>query len=191
MNTASSGDVTGLLLQWNQGKEEARERLIPLVYRELRKLANQSLKSERSEHTLQPTALVHEAYQKLVDQRRVRWRNRAHFFAVAAGLMRRILVDHARRHRAQRRGGDAQRLSISEDLVGAADSRPEVDLIALDDALLELATLDPGQARIVELRFFGGLSAEETAEAVGVSRATVQREWAMARAWLHGRLSAA
>ena len=189
MATPSTGDVTGLLLEWNQGSEEARERLIPLVYRELRRLAGRSLRSERGDHTLQATALVHEAYLKLVDQRRVRWQNRAHFFAVAAGLMRRILVDHARRHGALRRGGDAQKLPLAEEVVGAP-AQSDIDLISLDAALTALAALDSDQARIVELRFFGGLSVEETAEAMAVSRATVNREWSMARAWLHRRLTA-
>lgn len=185
--TPASGDVTGLLLQWNEGSQEARERLIALVYQELRRLAARALRSERSDHTLQPTALVHEAYLKLVDQRKVQWRNRAHFFAVAAGLMRRILVDHARRHRAARRGGTAPKMSIAEDAV-AAPGGPDVDLIALDVALTELHAFDPDQSRVVELRFFGGLTVEETAEAVGASRATVQRDWSMARAWLRERL---
>jgi RNA polymerase sigma factor (TIGR02999 family) len=184
---ADPGDVTGLLLQWNEGKEEALEQLVPLVYRELRKLAARSLRSERRGHTLQPTALVHEAYQKLIDPGRIRWQNRAHFFAVAAGIMRRILVDHARRRAALRRGGGAEKLPIAEDLEVAA--APAVDLIAVDDALNELESFDPRQARIVELRFFAGLTEAETAKAVGVSRATVQREWALARAWLYRRLA--
>src|SRR5712691_2281100 len=174
MSTAPSGDVTRLLLRWNEGTPEVREQLIALVYRELRRLAARSLKSERSGHTLQPTALVHEAYKKLIDLRRVRWQNRAHFFAVAATLMRRILVDHARRRAVVRRARDAQRLSIAETARGAA--LPTVDVIALDEALTELAGLDPDQARIIELRFFAGLTVAETAKAVGVSRATVLRE---------------
>jgi len=189
MSTASSGDVTGLLLRWNEGNPEAREQLIPLVYEELRRLAGRAMKSERGEITLQPTALVHEAYQKLIDQRRVRWQNRAHFFAVAATLMRRILVDHARRHGVLRRAGEAEMLSIT-DAASGPNRKPVIDLIALDRTLGELARLDPDQARIVELRFFGGLTAVETAEAMGLSRATVQREWAMARAWLHHQLEA-
>ncbi len=189
MSTASSGDVTGLLLRWNEGNPEARAQLIPLVYRELRRLAGRAMKSERGDQTLQPTALVHEAYQKLIDQRRVRWQNRAHFFGVAATLMRRILVDHARRRDAHRRAGEAERLLIT-DAASGPSWEPDIDLIALDQALSELARLDPDQARIVELRFFGGLTAVETAEAVGISRATVHREWAMARAWLHHQLEA-
>jgi RNA polymerase sigma factor (TIGR02999 family) len=188
MATPSGGDVTGLLLQLSQGRREAREELIPLVYEELRSMAGRSLGSERIDHTLQPTALVHEVYEKLIDQTRVEWQNRAHFFSVAAGLMRRILVDHARKHKALRRGGGADKVPLSEDIAGAD---PDIDVIALDQALIELAALDPEQARIVELRFFSGLTVEETAEAVGASRATVNRDWAMARAWLHQRLTAA
>jgi RNA polymerase sigma factor (TIGR02999 family) len=181
------GEVTRLLLQWNEGKKEALEELLPLVYRELRKLAARSLRSERLGHTLQPTALVHEAYQKLIGPGKIQWQNRAHFFAVAAGIMRRILVDHARRHAALRRGGGAKRLPIAEGL--AAGVAPDADLIAVDDALTELESFDPRQARIVELRFFAGLTEAETAEALRVSRATIQREWALARAWLHRRLA--
>jgi RNA polymerase sigma factor (TIGR02999 family) len=183
-----TSNVTGLLLRWNQGVEEAREQLIPLVYSELRKLAARSLRGERAGHTLQPTALVHEAYQKLIDQRSVEWQNRAHFYGVAAGLMRRILVDHARRRNARRRGGGAEKVPDVEDAAGAVGPR-DVDLVALDHALLELASFDPQQARIVELRYFGGLSLEETAEAAGISRATVHREWTLARAWLRQRLT--
>ena len=190
MTSPSDGDVTGLLLQWSEGRPEAREKLIPLVYRELRALANRSLRAERSDHTLQPTALVHEAYEKLVDQRSVHWQGRAHFFAVAAALMRRILLDHARRRLALRRGGGPQRVQIDEELVAGSGAAANVDIIALDDALTALAELDAGQARIVELRFFAGLSLEETAEVVESSRATVHREWSMARAWLHRRLTA-
>jgi RNA polymerase sigma factor (TIGR02999 family) len=189
MYNASAGDLTGLLLQWNQGDPEARERLVPLVYKELRSLAGRALKSEGHDHTLQPTALVHETYQKLIDQRRVRWQNRAHFFAVAATLMRRILVDHARRRAAFRRAQVAMKLLITDTAAGGA-SGPNVDLIALDEALTELGAFDPRQARIVELRYFAGLGLAETAETVGVSRATVKREWVIARAWLRDRLAA-
>jgi len=184
----SSGDVTALLLDWNLGNKAARDRLITRVYQELRRIASRSMRAERSEHTLQPTALVHETYKKLIDQTRVQWRNRAHFFAVAAGLMRRVLVDHARRRGRLRRGGGVPALSIVDEVEPAAEERP-VDLIALDAALTELSQLDPDQARIVELRFFAGLNLEETAEAVGSSRATVHRDWTMARAWLHRRLA--
>jgi RNA polymerase sigma factor (TIGR02999 family) len=181
-------DVTGLLLAVTQGEPQAREQLIPLVYAQLHELAEQSLKKERPGHTLQPTALVHELYQRLVDQERVQWRNRAHFFAVAALLMRRILVDHARRTAAQRRGGDVQRVPLDDELQ-APQAAPDIDVLALDEALEELSALDPDQSKIVELRFFGGLSVEETAEATGVSRATVMRDWAMARAWLRRKLA--
>jgi RNA polymerase sigma factor (TIGR02999 family) len=186
VTAAEPGDVTGLLLEWSAGSEAARSKLVPLVYRELRRRARHALGSERSDHTLQPTALVHETYQRLVDQRRVQWQNRAHFFAVAAGLMRRILVDHARRRAALRRGGGARRIALSE--ADAPAVAAEVEVLAVDEALAQLAALDPDQARIVELRFFGGLTVEETAEVVGVSRATVHRDWAMARAWLRQRL---
>jgi RNA polymerase sigma factor (TIGR02999 family) len=180
-------DVTGLLLQWSLGSEAARDQLLPLLYRELRGIAARSMRSERPDHTLQPTALVHETWFKLIDQQRVQWRNRAHFFGVAAALMRRILVDHARKRGAQRRGGGADKLSLE----GVPGAEPQgVDVLALDSALEELSRLDEKQARIVELRFFGGLSAEETAEAVGLSRATVYREWDLAKAWLHRRLTA-
>jgi RNA polymerase sigma factor (TIGR02999 family) len=188
MSTASSGDVTALLLRWNDQKPETRDQLVRFVYNDLRKLAARVLSSERTDHTLQPTALVHETYQKLIDQRRARWQNRAQFFAVAAMLVRRILVDHARLHRALRRGGHAGKLSIAEATSDTIDP-PDVDLVALDEALTELAMLDADQARIVELRFFAGLSVPETAEALGISRATVHRDWATARAWLHQRLT--
>ena len=175
-------DVTQILQEVSGGDRGAPARLMPLVYDELRRLADHYLRRERPDHTLQPTALVHEAYLHLIDQRRVDWQNRAHFFGVAAQLMRRILVDHARRHRASKRGGFQQKLTLDE----AVDySQPrDVDLIALDDALDALAQLDARQSRIVELRFFGGLTIEETAEALSVSPATVKAEWKMAKAWL-------
>ena len=179
-------DLTQLLLDWERNNEEAQKRLLVLVYAELRRLANHQLKGERLGHTLQPTALVHEAYLRLVDQTRVRWRNRAHFFAIASQMMRRTLVDHARKHKSQKRGGLATRLSIDEarDLPDSAD----VDIVGLDEALEELAELDPRQARVVELRFFGGLSVEEITEVLGVSKATVKRDWATAKAWLFHQL---
>ena len=188
MGSAHEADVTGLLLDLSNGFAGAREQLIPLVYEELRRMAARSFQAERSDHTLQPTALVHEVYSRLVDQQRVEWKSRAHFFGVAATLMRRVLVDHARKHRALRRGGGLDKLEL-EGAAEAGVKGPDVDIIALDDALNELAALDPEQARIVELRFFSGLSVEETAEAVGRSRATVHRDWAMARAFLHQRLT--
>ena len=179
--------VTQLLVDWSQGDQAALNKLMPLVYSELRRLARNHLRRERLDHTLQPTALVNEAYLKLADQRRVRWQNRAQFFGVAAQLMRRILVDHAREHQAAKRGGaDQQRLSITS-AEGLA-KQPGVDLLALNEALDELATTDPQQSRIVELKFFGGLSVEEIAEVLGISHATVGRDWKMARAWLRLKL---
>ena len=189
MGEPSPPDVTRLLLDWSRGDRTALDRLMPLVYDELRALAARSLRSERSAHTLQGTALVHEAYLKLVDQRQVRWQDRAHFFAVAAQVMRRILVDHARRHGAAKRGGGVAALAL-EDVALAAAPGPTVDWVALDRALDRLATLDSRQARIVELRFFGGLTIEETAEVLRVSPATVKNEWSLARAWLHRELQA-
>lgn len=179
--------ITVLLQAWSKGNRQAGEELLPLVYAALRSRAERYLRAERREHTLQPTALVHEAYLRLVDQSRVTWQNRSHFFGVAAGMMRRILVDHARGRRAARRGGAWCRVEL-DDAVGSYESRG-VELIALDDALTELAAIDEQQERIVELRFFGGLSIEETAEALGVSPATIKRDWSMARAWLHRRVS--
>lgn len=180
--TPSPKDVTQLLLDWRDGNKEALDKLIPLVYDELRRLADHYLRRERPDHTLQATALVHEAYFRLVDQRNVDWQNRAQFFGIAAGLMRRILLEHARSHRAAKRGGDKQKLSLDE-AMGLSKER-DVDLVALDEALDLLAALDPRQSRIVELRFFGGLTIEETAEVLGVSPITVHREWRVTKAWL-------
>ena len=179
--------ITELLIDWGQGDQLALEKLLPLVYDELRRLAHNYLRREPAGHTLQPTALVNEAYLKLVGQKRVNWQNRAHFFAISAKLMRRILVDHARQRQAAKRGGsDQQRLSITsaETLI----KQPEIDLLALNEALDELAQMDPQQGRIVELKFFGGLSIEETAEVLGISHATVERDWKLARAWLRRQL---
>lgn len=179
--------VTQLLLDWSAGDEKALEKLMPVVYDELRRLARNYLRRERADHTLQPTALVNEAYLKLVDQKNVRWQNRAQFFGVASQLMRRILVDHARQHLADKRGGpDRQRLSLSA--VDHDASKPDVDLLALHEALSSLELIDPQQSRIVELRFFGGLSIEETAEVLGLGHATVERDWKLARAWLRRQL---
>jgi RNA polymerase sigma factor (TIGR02999 family) len=180
MDGLSERDITALLRDWSGGDREALERLMPAVYGELRRLAASHLKSERPDHTLQPTALVHEAYLRLANQRSVDWVNRAHFFGISARIMRRILVDHARRRRAIKRDGSVLRLTVPE--ANAADRAPE--LIALDAALTSLEALDPQQARVVELRFFGGMTVEETAEATGTSTATVKREWRTARAWL-------
>ncbi|HJT68119.1 MAG TPA: sigma-70 family RNA polymerase sigma factor [Pyrinomonadaceae bacterium] len=183
----SSEGITQLLIDWSNGDPAALEKLMPLVYDELRRLASAYLRRERASHTLQPTALVNEAYLKLVDQRNAKWQNRAQFFGISAQLMRRILVDHARQHQAAKRGGSKQqRLSITsaERIV----KQPEIDLLALNEALDELTNMDPQQARIVELKFFGGLSIEETGEVLGVSHATVERDWKMARAWLRRQL---
>ena len=182
MYPASSERVSKLLLNWGQGDQGAREALIPLVYDELRRLARRYLRRERPDHTLQSAALVNEAYLRLIRQEHPQWQNRAHFFGVAAQLMRHILVDHARNRAAAKRGAGAPRLTLDPDI--ALPRERDVDLIALDDALNQLAALDPQQSRLVELRFFGGLSIEETSVVLGVSPATVKREWATARAWL-------
>lgn len=186
MATSAHTEVSQLLVEWGQGDQEALSRLMPLVYNELRRLASRKLRGERPDHTLHTTALAHEAYLALVDQRRANWQNRAQFFAIAAQLMRRILVDYARSQRAAKRGGDYLKLSLDE--VVALSDEKSADLLALDEALDRLANLDPQQSRVVELRVFGGLSVEETAEALGISPRTVKREWSMARAWLHQQL---
>jgi RNA polymerase sigma factor (TIGR02999 family) len=183
----SSENITQLLVKWGDGDKAALERLMPLVYSELRRLAKNYLRRERQNHTLQPTALVNEAYLKLIDQRKPRWQNRAQFYGVAAQMMRRILVDHARQNKAAKRGGsEQQRLSITS--AGQLGEKPDTDLLALHEALKELKTFDPQQERIVELKFFGGLSIEETAEVMGIGHATVERDWKMARAWLRRKL---
>jgi RNA polymerase sigma-70 factor (ECF subfamily) len=180
--TPTPGEVTRILHAWGKGDPQALDRLMPLVYGELRRLARQRLRRERPDHTLQPTALVHEAYLRLVDQRRATWQNRAQFFGVAAQLMRRILVDHARRHQAAKRGRGTLKVSW-DDAIVPAEERAE-ELVALDDALSRLAQMDPRQGRVVELRVFSGLTVEETAQVLGVSPATVKREWTTAKAWL-------
>ena len=179
-------DVTRLLQEWRNGSQEALDRLIPLVYAELRTLAARYLSRERQDHSLQTTALVHEAYVKLVDQHSVDWQNRAHFFGIAANLMRRILVDDAR-HRTRHKRGAGARPELLDDLPVAAPEAAldPVDTIALDRALQELEKLDPAQARLVELRFFGGLTVEEAAAVLEVSPSTVKREWAIAKGWLY------
>jgi RNA polymerase sigma factor (TIGR02999 family) len=183
------GEVTELLIQYRAGKREALDLLVPMVYGELRRIAARYMRAEGDGHTLQPTALVNEAYLRLVDQRDVEWQNRAHFFGVAAQVMRRLLVDHARGRNRRKRGGDVVMVSLDgEDVAGPAPDAA-VDLVALDAALDRLAELSPQQARVVELRYFAGLSIEETAEVLGVSTMTVKRGWAMARAWLHRELS--
>jgi len=175
-------DVTELLRDWNAGDAAGRDRLMRLVYEPLRAIAERQLQRERAGHTLQPTALVNELYVKFAEQRRVDWHDRVHFFAVAAQVMRRILVDHARRKKSDKRGGDAVPVSI--DAAVEICEQQDFDIVALDLALERLAEIFPQQARIVELRFYGGLTLDETAEAMGISAATVSREWTMARAWL-------
>lgn len=178
----SSSPVTELLLRWRSGDQQALDALMPLVYKELRQLAHHYLRREHSEHTLQSTALVHEAYLRLAGRNPPQWQNRAHFFGIAAHLMRQILVEHARSRGAAKRGGAATRLALDESIAGAHPS--DVDLIVLDQALQQLTELDPQQGRIVELRFFAGLTIEDTSEVLGISPATVKRDWVTARAWL-------
>jgi RNA polymerase sigma factor (TIGR02999 family) len=182
MCPASAERVSKLLLNWGQGDQNAREELIPLVYAELRRIARRYLWQERPDHTFQSGALVHEAYLRLLSEKPPQWQNRPHFFGVAEQLMRHILVDHARSRLAAKRGAGAPRLTLDPQI--SLPQKREVDLVELDDALTKLATLDPQQSRLIELRFFGGLSIEETSVVLGVSPATVKREWATARAWL-------
>jgi RNA polymerase sigma-70 factor, ECF subfamily len=183
---ASPGEVTVLLKDLTKGNQEAASKLVPLIYNEMRGLARAYMRRERPDHTLQATALVHEAYLKLVEQRSVDWRSRAHFMGIAAQAMRRILIDHARGHLRKKRGGGEQIVALEEDL--AFSPEQSVELVKLDDALTELAKRDSRQAKIVELRFFGGLTVEEAAELLGISSKTVKRDWAVAKAWLHGFL---
>jgi RNA polymerase sigma-70 factor (ECF subfamily) len=178
----ASHQVTQLLTDWSKGDVRAREALLPLVYAELRRLAASQLRRERPDHTLQPTALVHEAYLRLVEERSVDWQGRSHFFGVAAKLMRRILVDYARAHVAQKRGGGVTRVSLTDTIVMSRE-RP-ADLVALDEGLTRLASFDLQQSQVVELRLFAGLSVAETSKALGISSATVKRDWAVAKAWL-------
>jgi RNA polymerase sigma factor (TIGR02999 family) len=185
--TASPKDLTQLLVDWGKGDTKALDGLMPLVYDELHRIASRYLRRERQGHTLQATALINEAYLRIVDQNRVNWQSRAHFFGVAAQMMRRILVDHARSHLYAKRGGGAQKLALDEAI--ATPQERDLDLVALDDALTTLAEIDPQQGRIIELRYFGGLTIEETAEALSISPATVKRDWTMAKAWLYGEIS--
>lgn len=185
MTVDSKSEVTLLLEQMQAGDPGASGKLVPLVYDELRRLAGHYMREERVDHTLQPTALVHEAYLKLADQRRVQWAGRTHFVAVAATAMRRILLDHARRHKAEKRGG-GRKATLEDGLAVTPDE--QVDILALDEALTRLEAVDPRQARLVELRFFGGLNIEETAEALDVSPTTIKRDWRFARAWLRREL---
>lgn len=187
MATSGSQQITNLLLAWGQGDQAALEALMPLVYDELHKVAARHLRGQRPDHTLQTTALVNEAYLRLIDASQVQWQNRAHFFAVAAHLMRRILVDFARTRNYQKRGGGAQPVALDDAVIVAPER--SADLLALDEALTRLQKLDERQARVVELRYFGGLSEEETAEALKVSVRTVRRDWNFARVWLHRELT--
>ena len=185
--TLPKNEVTQLLLRWSEGDKAALGKLMPLVYRELRRLAGHYMRRERPGHTLQASALVNEAYLRLVDYRRMQWQNRAHFFAVAAQAMRRVLVEHARSRQYAKRGGTAQRISLDD--VAVLTDQQAAELVALDDALTSLEALDARKARIVELRYIGGLSIEETAETLGVSTATVERDWRSAKAWLYRAIS--
>jgi RNA polymerase sigma factor (TIGR02999 family) len=189
MGEPAKREVTQLLSRWTKGDRDALDALVPVVYGELRRMAARYLRRERLQHTLQPTALVHEAFLKLVDQREVRWQNRAHFFGVAAQLMRRVLVDYARERAASKRGGSRDRVPLDDALAIGASS--QVDIIIVDDALQRLAAIDPDQVRLVELRFFAGLTIDETAEVLGWSSGSVKREWTVAKAWLQRELSGA
>jgi RNA polymerase sigma factor (TIGR02999 family) len=189
MTTHSPKEITRLLVAWGDGDESALAELTPLVYQELHRLAHHYMNGERADHTLQTTALVNEAYVRLIDWKNVRWQSRAHFFAVSAQLMRRILVDFARSRDYRKRGGGARAVALDEAALVSDDKG--TDLVALDEALVSLAKLDARQSKVVELRFFGGLSIEEAAEVLKVSPGTVRRDWSLARAWLHRELSKA
>jgi RNA polymerase sigma factor (TIGR02999 family) len=188
ISNSPPSDVTRLLVDWQNGSEEALDQLMPLVYNELRAIANRYLSRERNDHTLQSTSLVHEAYVRMIDQRHVQWQNRAHFLGIAAQMMRRILVDHARAEHRLKRGGPLPSLSLDAAVAVATPSR-EIDLLALDEALDRLAAIDAQQSRLVELRFFSGLTIEEAAVALGISAGTVKREWSTAKAWLFREMS--
>ena len=185
--TRGAQNITELLAGYARGDKESLDQLMPIVYDELRRQAARYLRREQAGHTLQTTALIHEAYVRLVDQKNVQWQNRAHFFGIAAQMMRRILVDHARAKKRVKRGGSEVRVSLGEVTVAAKSQ--DLDVVALDEALERLARIDEQQSRVVELRFFSGLSVEETAEVMGISKATVKRDWSMAKAWLHRELS--
>ena len=187
MSRSPPQEITQLLIEWSNGSQTALERLTPLVDRELHRLAHHYMRRENAGNTLQTTALVNEAFLKLIDQKHVQWKNRAHFFALSAQLMRRILVDHARSRQYAKRGGGAQRITFDEALVVSAERGD--DLVALDEALNRLSDIDTRKAKVVELRFFGGLSVDETAEALEISAITVMREWSMAKAWLYNSLN--
>ena len=186
MTDAQTPQLTQLLIDWSNGDQAALDKLMPLIDEELRRLAHHYMSRERAGHTLQTTALVNEAFVRLVNRRNVNWQNRAHFFGVAAQIMRRLLVDHARKHNAEKRGQDFQKLSLDENIDRAVERSSE--LVALDDALKTLATFDEQKARMVELRYFGGLSIEETADVMGVTPTTIKRHWRLAKAWLHGEM---
>jgi RNA polymerase sigma factor (TIGR02999 family) len=188
MGQKESANITQMLIELTDGKKDVVNEILPLIYAELRKLASGYLRKERSNHTLQPTALVHEAYMKLIDQKKVKWQNRSHFFGIAAQVMRRILMDHARKHKAEKRGGAGENISLEEEFIIVQGERSD-QLLALDEALENLAKIDEIKAKIVELRYFGGLSVEETAEVLGVSEITIKRHWRMAKAWLYGQIS--
>jgi RNA polymerase sigma factor (TIGR02999 family) len=195
MNNKPAGEVTQLLLRWRAGDEAALAALLPLVYEELRSLARRHLRHERGSHTLQRTALVHEAFLRIVDQQQVDWESRTQFYGIASQMMRRVLVDHARRRSAAKRGDGAPHVDLDAVLQDEGEALPpgrqaEIDFAAIDDALKRLEALDPQQGKLVELRFFGGLSIKETADVIGVSPATVKREWAIARAWLQREIMA-
>jgi RNA polymerase sigma factor (TIGR02999 family) len=183
MDDTAPQQVTELLAAWGDGDQAALDELMPLVYEELRRLAHKCMRRERPDHTMQTSGLVNEAYLRLVDQKNIRWQDRAHFFGIAARLMRQVLVDYARKRRYAKRGADARRVSLDEAMI-VSEGRA-ADVVALDDALKSLAEIDPRQSQIVELRFFGGLSIEETAEVLAVSPGTVMRDWTLAKAWLH------
>ena len=187
MNAFTTEQVTQLLIDWSNGDKAAVDKLIPLVYDELRRLARYYMRRERAGATLQTTALVNEAYLRLVDQKKVQWQNRAHFFAIAAQLMRRILIDRARKRYNSKRGGDVRKVSL--DQAAIVSTGRSSDLVALDEALTDLEAIDQRKSKVVELRFFGGLNIEETAEVMSISPATVQREWSMAKAWLYREIS--
>jgi len=180
-------NITELLASYGRGDKESLDQLMPVVYDELRRQAARYLRREQAGHTLQTTALIHEAYVRLVDQRNLQWQNRAHFFGIAAQMMRRILVDHARSKKRAKRGGSDVRVSLDDATVAVKGQ--DLDVVALDEALQRLAQIDEQQSRVVELRFFSGLSVEETAEVMGISKSTVKRDWSMAKAWLHRELS--
>lgn len=188
MKQPESQDITQLLLDWREGNKSALDDLMPLVYDELRRLASRYMRGQKAGHTLQTTALVNEVYLKLVDSSRVRWKDRTHFFAISAQLMRRILVDSARSRNSKKRGGEIQKVELDDEAV-AVVTEDKIDLIALDESLKELAELSPRQSKVVELKYFGGLNEPEIADALEVSTRTVKRDWSVARAWLFRKMS--